>query len=84
MYVRCIKSLNKANKQHRKRSIEQVTSGKCYLLLLLENGGFAMQNTRILEMLNYGQIEELKTLIQEEIFKDGLKISQAQNNDMQP
>ena len=26
MYVRCIKSLNKANKQYRKRSIKQVTS----------------------------------------------------------
>lgn len=32
-----------------------------------------MQNTKILEMLNNGQIEELKTLIQEEIFTDGLK-----------
>lgn len=32
-----------------------------------------MQNTKILEMLNDGQIEELKTLIQEEIYTDGLK-----------
>lgn len=32
-----------------------------------------MQNTKILEMLNNGQIEKLKTLIQEEIFLDGLK-----------
>lgn len=32
-----------------------------------------MQNTKILEMINNGQIEELKTLIQEEIFTDGLK-----------
>lgn len=32
-----------------------------------------MQNTKILEMLNNGQIEELKTLIQEEIYTDGLK-----------
>lgn len=32
-----------------------------------------MQNTKILEMLNNGQIEELKALIQEEIFTDGLK-----------
>ena len=32
-----------------------------------------MQNTKILEMINNGQIEELKTLIQEEIFTEGLK-----------
>lgn len=32
-----------------------------------------MQNTKILEMLNSGQIEELKVLIQEEIFTDELK-----------
>lgn len=32
-----------------------------------------MQNTKILEMINTGQIEELKTIIQEEIFTDGLK-----------
>ena len=32
-----------------------------------------MQNTKILEMINNGQIEELKALIQEEILTDGLK-----------
>lgn len=32
-----------------------------------------MQNTKILEMLNNGQVEELRTLIQEEIFTEGLK-----------
>lgn len=32
-----------------------------------------MQNTKILEMLDNGQIDELKTLIQDEIFTDGLK-----------
>ena len=32
-----------------------------------------MQNTKILEMVNNGQIEELKALIQDEIFMDGLK-----------
>lgn len=32
-----------------------------------------MKNTKILEMLNNGQIEELKTLIQDEIFTEGLK-----------
>jgi len=32
-----------------------------------------MQNTKILEMLNNRQIEELKTLIQDEIFTEGLK-----------
>ena len=32
-----------------------------------------MQNTKILEMINNGQIEELKAIIQEEIFTDELK-----------
>lgn len=32
-----------------------------------------MQNTKILEMLNNGQVEKLKTLIQKEIFLEGLK-----------
>ena len=32
-----------------------------------------MQNTKILEMINNGQIDELKALIQDEIFIDGLK-----------
>ena len=32
-----------------------------------------MQNTKILEMLNNGQIEELKTLIQDELFTEGLR-----------
>ena len=32
-----------------------------------------MQNTKILEMINNGQIEELKAQIQEEIFMEGLK-----------
>lgn len=32
-----------------------------------------MQSTKILEMLNNGQIEELKILIQDEIFTEGLK-----------
>lgn len=32
-----------------------------------------MQNTKILEMINDGQIEELKALIQDEIFTDELK-----------
>ena len=32
-----------------------------------------MKNTKILEMINNGQIEELKALIQEEIFTDELK-----------
>ena len=32
-----------------------------------------MQNTKILDMLNNGQIEELKALIREEIFADELK-----------
>lgn len=32
-----------------------------------------MKNTKILEMLNAGKIDELKTLIQDEIYQDGLK-----------
>lgn len=32
-----------------------------------------MQNTKILEMIDNGQIDELKALIQDEIFTDGLK-----------
>ena len=32
-----------------------------------------MQNTKVLEMINNGQIEELKTLLQDEIYKDSLK-----------
>lgn len=43
------------------------------LAFLLENGGNTMQNTKILEMIDNKQIEELKALIQEEIFMDGLK-----------
>ena len=32
-----------------------------------------MQNTKVLEMLNNGQIEEFKALLQDEIFTDSLK-----------
>ena len=32
-----------------------------------------MQNTKVLEMINNGQIEELKALLQDEIFADSLK-----------
>ena len=32
-----------------------------------------MQNTKVLEMINNGQIEELKSLLQDEIFADSLK-----------
>ena len=32
-----------------------------------------MKNTKVLEMLNNGQIEELKSLLQDEIFTDSLK-----------
>lgn len=34
-----------------------------------------MNNTKILEMINNGQIEELKKLVQDEIFSDSLKSS---------
>lgn len=43
-----------------------------------------MQNTKILEMIDNGQIAELKALIQDEIFTDKLKKNPGQNNDMQP
>ena len=39
MYVRCIKSLNKVNKQYRKRSIEQVTSENVTCFYYWKNGG---------------------------------------------
>ena len=32
-----------------------------------------MKNTKVLEMLNDGKIEELKALLQDEIFAEGLK-----------
>ena len=32
-----------------------------------------MQNTKVLEMINNGQVEELKALLQEEVFADSLK-----------
>jgi len=32
-----------------------------------------MQNTKILELLNNGQVEELKAMIQDEIFQDEIK-----------
>ena len=32
-----------------------------------------MKNTKVLEMLNSGQIEELKALLQDEIFTESLK-----------
>ena len=35
MYVRCIKSLNKANKRHRKEKYRASDEWKCCLLLLL-------------------------------------------------
>lgn len=36
-------------------------------------GGYIVKNTKILEMINNGQIEELKAIIQDEIFTDSLK-----------
>ena len=38
-----------------------------------------MNNTKILEMLNNGQIEELKEKIQDEIFQNELKKSDGTN-----
>lgn len=64
--MRCIKSLNKANKQHRKRSIKQVTGGKCYLLLLLENGGYIMEIKRYLGFTD-GIKEPRKTKVENEL-----------------
>ena len=42
-----------------------------------------MQNTKVLEMINNGQIEELKTLLQDEIFTDSLKGTETQRNVIQ-
>ena len=40
---------------------------------LKKEGLFIMKNTKVLEMLNSGQIEELKALLQDEIFTESLK-----------
>lgn len=50
-----------------------MTSGMLLTFIIGKMEEIRMQNTKILEMLNNGQIEELKTLIQEEIYTDGLK-----------
>ena len=61
------------NKLHRKRSNKQVTNGNASNFFVRKMEDIKMQNTKILKMLNNGQIEELKALIQDEIFTDGLK-----------
>ncbi len=48
MYVRCIKSLNKANQRHRKRSIKQVTSRNVTCFYYWKNGGSNMEIKRYL------------------------------------
>lgn len=50
-----------------------MTSGMLLAFIIGKMEEIRMQNAKILEMLNNGQIEELKTLIQEEIYTDGLK-----------
>ena len=52
MCVRCIKSLNKANKQHRKRSNKQVTSGNVTCFYYWKNGRDNMRITTYKTELN--------------------------------
>lgn len=67
LYVRCIKSLNKANKQHRKRSNKQVTSENVICFYYWKIGGLDMgiiynsnvEETKILQSYGltvYGKI----------------------------
>lgn len=55
MYVRCIKSLNKANKQHRKRSNKQVTSGNVACFYYWKMEGKNMRITTYRTELNEDQ-----------------------------
>lgn len=42
-----------------------------------------MQNSKILEMLDKGQTEELKSLLQDEIYANSLRVIQVLRNVMQ-
>ena len=53
------------NKLHRKRSNKQVTNGNASNFFVRKMEDIKMQNTKILKMLNNGQIEELKALIKD-------------------
>lgn len=61
MYVRCIKSLNKANKQHRKRNIKQVTIGNvaCFYYGKMEDKNMILEigKTYVRDFYN-GNLEE--------------------------
>lgn len=61
MYVRCIKSLNKSNKQHKKRSIKQVTSGNvtCFYYGKMEDKNMILEigKTYVRDFYN-GNLEE--------------------------
>lgn len=39
-----------------------------------------MKNTKVLELLNNGKIEELKRMLQDEIYQDSLKTTETQRN----
>lgn len=52
MYVRCIKALNKANKQHRTRSSKQVASRNVACFYYWRNGGYHMRITTYRSEIN--------------------------------
>lgn len=62
MHVRCIKSLNKANKRHRKRSNKQVTSENVTCFYYLKSGGIHMRITTYKTELN---ADNLNILVKE-------------------
>lgn len=62
MYVRCVKSLNKANKRHKNRSIKQVTSKNVTCFYYWKNGGVHMRITTYKTELN---ADNLNILVKE-------------------
>lgn len=66
MYVRCIKSLNKANKQHRKRSIEQVTSEMLLAFIMGNMEDYIMEIKRYLGFTDVIK-EPRKTKVENEL-----------------
>ena len=66
MYVRCVKSLNKANKQHRKRSIKQATRGTLLAFIIGEMEDHTMEVKRYLGFTD-GIKEPRKTKVKNEL-----------------
>ena len=61
-YISPFKALNKANKQHRKRNIKQVTNGNVTCFYYWKNGGIHMRITTYKTELNS---DNLNTLVKE-------------------